>query len=54
MQEGGNMEKEKKQYHKPRLVIEGDLASITKDVIAPGHGDVLAASLNIIDVLATS
>ena len=48
------MEKEKKQYHKPELVIEGDLASITKNVIAPGTGDQLATSQGIPDVLASS
>ena len=48
------MDKEKKQYHKPGLVIEGDLASITKNVIKPGTGDVLATSQGIPDVLASS
>ena len=48
------MEKKKKLYKKPELVTIGDVASITKDVIQPGTGDVLATSLGIPDVLATS
>ncbi len=48
------MEKEKKLYKKPELVTIGDVASITKDVIKPGSGDVLAAQQGIPDVLATS
>lgn len=48
------MEKEKKLYKKPELVTIGDVASITKDVIKPGTGDILAAEMNIPDVLATS
>ena len=47
------MEKEKKQYHKPELAIEGDLASITQNVIRPGTGDYIATSQGIPDVLAS-
>ena len=47
------MEKRKKQYHKPELVIEGDLVLITQNVIAPGTGDQLALSQGIPDVLAS-
>ena len=48
------MEKEKKLYKKPELVAYGDVASITKDVIRPGTGDVIASAQGIPDVLATS
>lgn len=47
------MEKEKKLYETPELVTYGDLAFITKNVIAPGTGDFIATSQGIPDVLAS-